>query len=62
MTLLKHLELECPVNIFLLNYSNKPSETQIKIMALALSFLLILARRAPLSTVILSQRLKKLNH
>ena len=36
MTLLTHLELECPANIFKLNYSNTPSEIQIKIMALAL--------------------------
>ena len=37
MTLLTHLELEYPAQIFL-NYSNTPSEIQTKIMALALSF------------------------
>ena len=47
-----------PGQHFLLNFSNTPSETQIKIMASALSFLLILAQRGPLSTVIHSQRLK----
>ena len=47
MTLLTHLELVCPANIFLLNYPNTPSETQMKRMALALSFLLILAQRSP---------------
>ena len=38
MTLVTHLELECPANIFILNYSNTPSET-IKTMASALIFL-----------------------
>ena len=61
MTLLTHLELECPAKIFSLNYCKTPSETQIKIMPLALSFLLILAQRASLSTVIHSMRLKKFN-
>ena len=51
MTLLTHLYLECPASFFLLNSSIKLSETQFKKMALALSFSLILAQRAPLSTV-----------
>ena len=62
MTLLTHLELECPANNFLMVFSNTPSETQIKIIALALSFWLILAQLAPLSPVIHSQRLKNFNH
>ena len=38
MTLLAHLELECPANIFPSNYSNTASDIEITMMALALSF------------------------
>ena len=62
MTLPTHLELECPTKIFSLNCSYTPSETQLKIMAVALSFLLIMAQRAPISSVIHSQRFKKFNN
>ena len=51
-----------PGQLFLLKFSNTPSATQIKIIALALSFLLVLAYCAPLATVIHSQRLKKFKH
>ena len=47
---------------YLFNYSNTPSEKQIKLLALASGFLLILGQRAPLLTVTHSQRLKKFNH
>ena len=61
MTLFTHQELDFPANIFLMKFSNTPSETQIKIMALAPSFLLTLTQRAPSSNATLSQRLKKFN-
>ena len=56
MYLLTRLVLECSANAFQLNYSNRPSETQIKRLALA-RFFLVLVQQAPLSTVTHSQRL-----
>ena len=61
MVLLTHPELECLANTFCLNYSNTPSEAQ-KNIGLNAQFFLILAQRAPLSTVIHSLRLKNFNH